>query len=288
MASKQASNLPTKDNGPCFAFFNHLPWELRRMVWEEALPPPIPQILIYKPTTFPRWNAKTNTWNATDGLPTIPIPPPALLHTTQESRAFALERVHIRKVKKAPTRCTAPSAYHHIVSRLFDRDADALFIHEEHFPAFVDIYMASTPQVARHLVFDADIFRERIWTWGPDIGWYNFMDREEERQSHVRSVAVVELRRCDSRLDAEAVGDRVARGYYRAVPDAEAVAWRERLDEDLAQDFRGWDGDGEDGISCKVVVGSAGLCGGGGGERAERVLECSQVLLQRVNGSTMK
>lgn len=257
------------------------------MVWEEALPPPIPQVLIYKPITFPRWNVKTNTWDATDGPPTIPIPPPALLQTTQESRAFALERVHICKVKKAPTRCTAPSAYHHIVSRPFDRDADALFIHERHFPAFVGGYMTCTPQMARHLVFDADIFHDRDWTSAPYSGWDRFWVRAKVHRGHLRSVAVVELRRCDGRLDAEAMGDRAPRGYYRAVPDAEAAAWREGLDEELAEDFEEWE-ERDDGISCKVTVGSGGLCGGGGGERAEGVLECSQVLLQRVNASTIE
>lgn len=206
MARRKAPKTNITDGDPVFPRFNLFPWEIRRMVWEQALPPPIPQALIYKPADFPRWDPKTETWDATDGPPTIPIPPPALLHTTEESRAFVLEHVLIRKVKKARTRCAAPSAYHHIVSRPFNRDTDALFVHEEHFPAFLGEYMASTPWAARHLVFDADIFYYGDQTHAPNVGWFEFSPLAD-RCRGLWSVALVELRRCDARLDAGAVAE---------------------------------------------------------------------------------
>lgn len=281
MARKRAPKSITENESPGFPRFNLLPWEIRHMIWTEALPAPIPQVLIYKSTTFPRWDPGTKDWDATDGPPTIPILPPAILHATQESRACALEQILVRKVKKARTRCVAPSAYHHIVSRPFNRDMDALFVHEEHFPAFKDIYMNTTPSAARHLLFDVDIHDRDGWYYGDGI-WYDLPAMASKKCRGLRSVAVVGLGRCDSRLDAEAVLEREPRGYYRAVPDAEAVAWQEGLGQALKDEFRGHKS--SDGIPWKVKVGSDGLLGAAIEEEDddEGILECSQVVLERL------
>ena len=192
------------------------------MVWEQALPPPIPQVLIYKPTTFPGWDPETEKWDVTDGPPTVPILPPAILHATQESRACALEHVVlIRKAKKARTRSVAPRAYHHIVSRPFNRDADALSVHEAHFPCFMSVYMETTPSAARHLVFDVDICNG-LGRYYDGPSWYDFPPVAARKCRGLRSVALAGLSRCDDRLHTEAEGDREPRGCYRVLPDAEA------------------------------------------------------------------
>ncbi|KAL1882979.1 hypothetical protein Daus18300_000617 [Diaporthe australafricana] len=234
MARKQAPELATKAEDPAFPRFNRFPLEIRRMIWKQALPPPIPRILVYKLTTFSRWDPETKDWNATDGPPTVPIPPPALLHPTQESRAFALEHVRIRKAKKARTRFVAPSAYHHIT----------LFVHKWHFPSFVDVYMATTPSAARHLVFDHDVYRAIarmdpfLWLGASHISWDDF-SYATHRCRGLRSVALTEL---DRRLDAEAEGDREPRGYYRAVPGAEVVECMEGDVEGLGTELDGREG----------------------------------------------
>jgi hypothetical protein len=150
MAHKRASKSHMAED-TAFPLFNRFPWEIRRMLWEQALPPPIPQVLIYKPTTFPRWDPETEKWDATDGPPTVPILPPLILHATQESRACASEHVLIRKAKNGRTRSVVPRAYHHIVSRPSNRDTGALFVHEAHFPCFMSVYMETTPSAARPL-----------------------------------------------------------------------------------------------------------------------------------------
>ena len=218
--------------------------------------------------------------------PTVPIPPPALLHKIQESCAFALEHVLIRKVKKAPTRSLAPSAYHHIVSRPFNRDKDALFIHEAHFQDFVDTYMETTPSVARHLVFDVDIYHARGYWYGEDTArWPDFQIPAGEKWRGLRSVSFVGLGRCENRLHAEACGERESRGYYRAVADSEAVAWLEYLGQALKKGFECRRGPESLLREVKVVRGE--LCGSAGGDDDDGLLECSQVVLQRVTASTV-
>lgn len=149
--------------------------------------------------------------------------------------------------------------------------------------------MATTPSAARHLVFDIDVYGviggmdtyPRLWLGFPHIGWLHFRSAVD-RCHGLRSVALAELDRCDGRLDAEAEGDREPRGYYRAVPDAAAMARREGGAEELGAELSG--AEGPDGTPWKVRVSSAGLCGAGGEEYDQRLLECSQVVLQRMTG----
>ncbi|KAG6357600.1 hypothetical protein INS49_013477 [Diaporthe citri] len=79
---------------------------------------------------------------------------------------------------------------------------------------------------------------------------------------------------------------RVVKGHYRAMPYAEAMVRREGRIERLAAEFRGRQG--PNGVPWKVRVSSRWLCGAGGGENDEEILECSQVLIQQFTASTMK
>lgn len=264
---------------PAFSRFNNFPWEIRRMVWEEALSPTVPQVLTYKASTFPRWDHTANTWGADDGPPWIPIPPPALLHTNAEARAFALEHVRIRTEKKLPTRSRAPNSYHRMVTRAFDRDIDALFVHETHFRAFMGVYMRRTPFAARHLIFDSDLFApRRDWY---DL-WDHFVGEAAERCRGLRSVTLADLSRCAGALDARAFGDCTARGYYRIVTDVEAAGRYKRLGEELRQQFEGLMG--PDGVPWKVEVRGASSCG----TDEEGILECSQVLVEGFTASSAR
>lgn len=292
IARKRAPKSITENENSCFPRFNLFPWEIRHMIWAEALPAPIPQVLIYKPTTFPRWDPETKDWDPRDGPPTIPILPPAILHATQESRACALEHVLVRKAKKARTRCVAPSAYHHIVCRPFNRDTDALFVHKWHFPAFVEAYMATTPSAARHLIFDLDLYgvdggmSPFFWLGASHIGWRDFT-YQTDRCHGLRSVALAKLTRCYGRLNAHAEGDGEPRGYYRAVPDPWAAAWFDGVGEELGADLSGAGGPG--GTPWRFRVSSNRLCWAAAEEKDddEGLLECSQVIVSRVTPSTV-
>lgn len=279
MASLEASKSSAENEGPAFSRFNQLPWEIRRMVWEHALPAPIPQVLIYKPTTFPKWNPKTKDWDATDGPPTIPILPPAILHATQESRDFALEHVVVRKSKKYRTRSVRPDVYHHIVSRPFNRDIDALFVHQVHFRAFTRVYMATTPWAARHLLFDDNIFDWDGFELGG--GWfYDFPLVASKKCRSLRSASLVRLGRCDSRLDNRAKGDYEPRGCYRAVRDMMASDNRENLDCLLENHFQYHEDPNY--VPPETKVGINWLCGAAGEGDDKGFLECSQVVLERL------
>jgi hypothetical protein len=114
--------------------------------------------------------------------------------------------------------------------------------------------------------------------------WYYFPPVAAGRCHGLRSVALVGLSRCDDRLHTEAEGDREPRGCYRVLPDAEAVAWQENLGGALNGVFQT-----QARLHCMpwvVRVGSHGLCGATSGEDYEdRLLECSQVVLQRLTSS---
>lgn len=286
MASKEASKATTENEVPAFSRFNQLPWELRRMVWEQALPAPIPQVLIYKPTTFPKWDPKTNDWDATDGPPTIPILLPAILHATQESRAFALEHIIVRKSKKYRTRSVRPDVYHHIVSRPFKRDTDALFVHQVHFRAFTRVYMATTPWAARRLLFDDAVYDDGF-ALGDGV-LYDFPLAASQKCRDLRSVSLVRLGRCDSRLDNSAKGDYEPRGCYRAVPDLVAFEELEDLVWSLENqflyhkdpDFVPWKLSWKTISAMNWALGAA--CENDEEGLEEGLLECSQVVLERL------
>lgn len=283
MADKGASELATEDNGHTFPLFNRLPWEIRHGIWEQALPSPTPQVLVYKPSTFSAWDPTTNTWDTTDGPPRVPIPPPALLHATHESRKFVLENVVVREERHNGL---YPHKRHRVVSRPFDRETDALYIHRENFDAFMEVYMATTPWAARHLVFDILIYQIRhrfpeYWAYC----WDDFDSAVDSLGCYLRSIALSALYRCDLLLSHEAIHDGVVKGYYRTVPDGVATAWREDYCERLAAEFR--DHQGPNGALWKVRVGSGNLRGADGGEDDEELLECSQVVLKRFTASTM-
>lgn len=284
MADKRASKLPTKDDGPAFPLFNRLPWEIRHMIWEQALPRPIPRVLTYEFSTFPKWDPKTNTWDATDGPPRFPIPPPALLHATKESRDFALKHVSVReKIFWGPT----PLEPSRVVSRPFDREIDALFVHRLHFNAFVEVYMATTPWLARHLVLDHRVYttRPNPFSGAWDGSWDDFMTAVDKVGRCLQSIAVVSPYNCDRVLSHAAFPDAVPKEYYGAVPDINAMKRRHYILERLAAEFRGRQG--PDGVPREVRVGSKRLRGADGGEDDEEILECSQVVLKRFTASNM-
>lgn len=284
MADKRASNFPTRDDGLVFHFFNRLPWELRHMIWQHALPRPIPQVLVYESSTFSKWDLKTKTWDATDGPPSFPIPPPALLHATKESREFALKHVSVREEGLwGPD----PRERFRIVSRPFDREIDGLFIHKLHFNAFVDVYMATTPWVARHLVLDNRIYRYRRHTFRGvwNSRWDDFKTETDRMGRGLQSIALAAPNSCDMFLSLAAFPDPVAKEYYGAVPDSKTMKRRHYIFEGLAAEFRGRQG--PDGLPREVRVGSERLCGADGGEDDEEILECSQVVLKRFTFSNM-
>lgn len=284
MADKRASKLPAEDDGPVFPLFNRLPWELRHMIWKHALPRPIPQILVYESSTFSKWDPKKNTWDAT-GPPSLPIPPPALLHATKESREFALEHVSVRKDGLwGPN----PHQRFRIVSRPFDREIDALFIHKLHFIAFVDVYMATTPWMARHLVLDDRIYKARRHPFSGawDSTWDNFKTAADGMGRDLRSIALAAPNDCDSILMVAAFPDWVVKEYYRAVPWRNGMMPRDRMCERLAAELRGRQR--PDGVPREVRVGSGRLRGADEGEDDERILECSHVDLERLRVSNMK
>lgn len=286
MADNRASKLPAKDDGPIFPLFNRLPWELRQMIWKHALPRPIPQILVYGLSTFSKWDPKKNTWDATDGPPRVPIPPPTLLHATHESREFTLKHVSIRE-----ERHWGPSPYEwiRVVSRPFDRERDAIFIHNLHFKDFVKVYMATTPWAARHLVLDRRIYKTyyhpmpSLRFWG--CSWVDFKSEAQKVCRSLRSIALAAPNSCDDFLALAAFPDGVETRYYHAVPDGKAMAGRNRMCERLAAEFRGIQG--PDGVPWKVRVGGGRLCGADSGEDDEEILECWQVVLERLTASTM-
>lgn len=284
MADKRALKLSTMDDGPVFLLFNRLPWELRHMIWKQALPRPIPQVLAYKSETFPKWDPKTNTWDATDGPPRVPIPPPALLHATQESRKFALEHVLVHEDKPFGL---DSHRIHRVVSRPFDREKDALYIHPILLIDFIEVYMATTPWAARHLLFDGIIYTScrrgfsRFLNRSSDV----FESADDRVGRGLRSVALVAPSSCDHLLTLEIMHVGAVKGYYRAVPDEEAMAQGNSKCERLAAAFRGRQG--PNGVPWKAVVGSGRLCGADGGDDDEDILECSQVVLERFTASTM-
>lgn len=269
------------DDGPVFLLFNRLPWELRHKIWEHALPCPIRQVLVYNSRTFPKWDPRTGTWDATDGPPRVPIPPPALLHATQESRKFALKHVSVREESHWEP---SPHERRRIVRRPFDPEMDALFIHSLHFNAFLEVYMATTPWAARHLVLDLWIFRTRPHPFSgvTDSSWDKFKAAVDRVGRGLRSIALAapgsgELRGLPA--------DVVAKGYYRAVPDKKPTSRQNRAGVRLAGELRGRQG--PDGVPRKVRVGSGRLCGVDEWEGDEDILECSQVVLKRFTASSM-
>lgn len=284
MASTRSSSATTKDDGPVFPLFNRLPWEIRQMIWEQALPRPIPQVLTYKLSTFPKWDPNTNTWDATDGPPRVPIPPPALLHTTQESRKLALEHVIVRKEEHYGT-----NLYHrhYVVSRPFDRDTDSLFIYRCHFDDFIKVYMATTPWAARHLVFDLFIFcflRSSVTSMR--CTWDDFESAADRACRGLRSLSLVNIGKWDIKQALDIFSSQAVKGYYRTVPDAEAMELWEGMGERLGAEFSRRQG--PNGVPWNVRVGSGGSCSADGREDDEDVLECSQVVIQRFTASTME
>lgn len=254
------------------------------MIWKQALPRPIPQVLAYKSETFPKWDPKTKTWDATDGPPRVPIPPPALLHATQESRKFALEHVLVREDKPY-----GPNSHkiHRVVSRPFDREKDALYIHPILFGDFIKVYMATTPWAARNLLFDRMIYPRgrRALSGFLNRSWDVFEPADDSVGRGLRSVALVAASNCEYLLTFEIMHVGAVKGYYRAVPDEEKMAHRQTMCERLAAEFRRRQG--PNGVPWKAVVGSGRLCGVDGGDDDEETLECSQVVLERFTASTM-
>lgn len=284
MADKRAPTLPSRDDCPVFRLFNSLPWELRQLIWEHALPRPIPQVLVYEPSTFSKWDPKMSAWDATDGPPRIPIPPPALLHATQESRKFALKHVSVREESHSGS---SPHERRRTVSRPFDRETDVLFVHTSHFDTFVEVYMTTTPWAARHLVLHPWIFRTRPHPSSGvrDSSWHKFKTATDRAGRGLRSIALAAPDSCDSLLCLGAFPDVVTKGYYRAVPDKNAITRRDRTGVRLAAEFRGRQG--PDGVPREVRIGSGRLCGASIGEDDEEILECSQVVLEWFTASNM-
>lgn len=281
-----APKVATTSDSPVFTLFNYLPWELRHVIWEQALPPSIPQVMIYKPATFPKWDPGTNTWDAIDGPPTVPIPPPTLLHTTHESRKFALKHVLIREVPKAPTRSPAPTAFHRIVSRPFNRDTDAMFIHDRYFLDFVEMYKTTRPEAARHLIFHRITFQKRrvlspLTLTSP---WHDFISVADGSSRGLRSVNWVRWGLLDFSLMNEALGEWEERSYYRGVPEMEISSYEWGVCTPIAAGFKSLRYSG--GVRWRVRVGRGVPYGAHDEEDKEGVLDCSKVTIQRFTAST--
>lgn len=91
--SSTASNNDTRT----FHQFIDLPLEIRRMIWEDSLPPVVPEVLVYRWKNFYRGDDDdTEDEEELDLRPTVEIDFPVILHACRESRAVALEHVLIR------------------------------------------------------------------------------------------------------------------------------------------------------------------------------------------------
>lgn len=172
-----------------FPQFIFLPIELRRMVYEQTMPPIVRQVLIYNPKKFPAWDARHGRWRKKDGPPTVPVKVPPILHVCKESRDFALEHVHICQEKKKGTRKRNADAYHHIVCRPFDVERDYIFVHHKYLVHFVKKVMKAIPWFIKRLIFMVEDFL-RADLWDEDLvgrrsrgtlgTWCDFIDAAQQ------------------------------------------------------------------------------------------------------------
>lgn len=155
-----------------------------------------PQVLIYHPKHFPAWDAKSGDWSKKTGPPTIAVAAPALLHVCRESRQFALEHFHVRRLRKEGTRKRNPDAYHHIVSRPFDFEKDHILVHPLVLGPFVRTFLKNTPELARNLVFPVSAMRNTYYFQRQPrrrnaVTWQRFM-RDVPRCINLKSVRLTD------------------------------------------------------------------------------------------------
>lgn len=125
-----------------FPRFKTFPYELRRMIWKEALPPEHPQVLI--------WSYETSA----DQL-FVPILLPAILHACQESRDVALEHVRVAMLAKNEFRnLPHKDACHHVVFRPFAPETDHIYINSARINIFIDSFLNKYPLLAQNLIID--------------------------------------------------------------------------------------------------------------------------------------
>lgn len=123
---------PSVIMAPAFTLFSDLPFELRQLIWQLALPDDVPEVLILQPENL-----------GLLGRDTIPEPMtvdtafPALMHACRESRDFVLKHGGLRFRSSRKARCEVPF-------RPFRSDLDTAFWNQDLLPYLWDTFCSAS------------------------------------------------------------------------------------------------------------------------------------------------